>query len=370
MSIIERFRKINQDRYGTYRQYKDRGHRFIGWLCTYVPEEIIEAAGFTPIRIMGGEGTTPTADAYLYSNLCSFVRSCLEEGFQQKYWFLEGIISVTACDHIRRLYDVWYRYLDTPFKHNINLPHKVTEDSLSFFRDYLEDFKQALERFTGQSISSERLREAIRLYNRTRELLRELYRLKQQSPPPLTGAETMEVILAGMILPKADYNHLLEELLVELRQQPERSAGELPRLLVSGSELDHPDYIRVIEELGCVVVIDDLCVGTRYFWDLVEEGPDPLDALACRYLSKSPCARMRPSNRRIEHLTNLIRDYGVEGIIFQLIKFCDLYSEDIPVLRERAHLKIPMLAIDREYNMAGLGQMKTRVQAFLESLGG
>jgi benzoyl-CoA reductase subunit C len=369
MDLIGPFQRSSRDRYRLLQEQKDKGKRIMGWVCTYVPEEIIHAAGFLPIRVMGGEGKTPTADAYLYSNVCSFARSCLEEGFTNRYDFLEGFVTVTACDHIRRLYDVWYRYLDTPFKHIINLPHKVTEDAIDFFKGDLEIFKRRLEEYSGKEITTRGLKESIQLYNRTRVLLKRIYELKKLASPPLTGAETMEVVLAGMVLPKEDYNLMLEELLEGLPRKSDANKGMI-RLLISGSELDHPEYIRVIEELGCLVAIDDLCVGARYFWDLVDEELEPMEALARRYLAKAPCSRMRPGDRRAEHLRSLVEDYKVDGIIYELLKFCDLYSEDIPVIREKGNLGVPILALDREYAMAGLGQIKTRVQAFLESFGG
>ena len=369
MDLIAPFRRSTQDRYRVLQEQKDKGKRIMGWVCTYVPEEIIHAAGFLPIRVMGGQGKTPTADAYLYSNICSFARSCLEEGFTNKYDFLEGFVTVTACDHIRRLYDVWYRYLNTPFKHNINLPHKVTEDSINFFKGDLEVFKRRLEEYSGKEISTSSLRDSIRLYNKTRSLLKRLYELKKVASPPITGAETMEIVLAGMSLPKEEYNPMLDELLEGLQGQSNNYDGMI-RLLITGSELDHPEYIKIIEDLGCLVAIDDLCVGARYFWDLVDEELEPMEALARRYLAKAPCSRMRPGDKRAKHLSTLVKDYKVDGIIYELLKFCDLYSEDIPVVREKGNLSVPILALDREYAMAGLGQIKTRVQAFLESFGG
>lgn len=369
MDLMTPFRRFVQDRYQVLQEQRGKGKRIMGWVCTYVPEEIIHAAGFLPIRVMGGKGKTPVADAYLYSNICSFARSCLEEGFTNKYDFLEGFVTVTACDHIRRLYDVWYRYLDTPFKYNINLPHKVTEDSINFFKEDLEIFKRRLEEYSGKEITTSSLKDSIKLYNKTRTLLKKLYELKKVDSPPVSGAETMEVVLTGMSLPKEDYNPMLEKLIEELQTKSNGYEGMI-RLLISGSELDHPEYIKVIEDLGCLVAIDDLCVGARYFWDLVDEELEPMEALARRYLAKPPCARMRPGDRRAEHLRSLIEDYKVDGIIYELLKFCDLYSEDIPVVREKGNLGLPILALDREYAMAGLGQIKTRVQAFLESLGG
>lgn len=398
--MIEAFREAFANRYRLAREERERGRPVIGWVCSYVPEEIFYAAGALPLRILGGREETPQADAYLYSNNCSFARSCLEEGLKGNYDFLDGYVSCNTCDHIRRLYDVWVDYVHTPFSCILGLPHKFTPAAVAFFRDELRRLVAGLEEALGRKISEEDLRQAIQCYNRTRELLRQLYELRKADPPPISGSEVLEVILAGMVLPRERYNRMLEELLARLpidgglqsaecgaggsrsavghdpaapahptRESSSPPAGR-PRLLVVGSVLDNPEYLRIIEGLGSSVVVDDLCNGTRYFWDRVEEeGGDPLERLARRYLGRVPCARMRPAAGRLAHIQQLTRDFRVDGIVYEVIKFCDLYGADFPIFREGLkETGLPILALDREYAMAGAGQMKTRVQAFLERI--
>jgi len=370
--MIERFCQLNRDRYEVIREAKERqGSRVIGWVCNYIPEEIILAAGLYPVRVLGGKQESSKADAYLYSNICSFVRSCLEEAFAGNYDFLDGIVTASNCDHTRRLYDVWYRYIDLPFKHQLGLPHKVTPDSIEYFRHQLSLFKEGLEGLTGKKIGPQELREAIEICNRTRDLLRQIYLLRKQPDPPLTGTEALEVVLSGMFLPKVEYNRMLEELLGYLRTRTGQGDGRT-RLMITGSLLDNPDYVRVIEDSGGLVVVDSLCIGTRYFWQQLEQAEgDPLEVLARYYLSRPPCPRMRPYDRRADSLRELAREFEVQGIISQMIKFCDNSGEELPLLKETmAELDIPCLTLEREYLLGGLGQMRTRIQAFLESIGG
>jgi bzd-type benzoyl-CoA reductase N subunit len=343
----------------------------IGWVCAYVPEEIIYAAGMYPLRILGGgKGDTSTADAYLYSNICTFARSCLEEGFKGRYDFLDGFIAVNSCDHIRRLFDVWKGYQKTPFSHIISLPHKVSPSAIAFFHKQLLKLKNGIEDNFGVTISGEDLQQAIEVYNKNRTLLKSLYELRKVDDPPISGAEAMDVILAGMVIPKDQHNQMLEDLLRWLTGRDPIIKGKT-RLLVSGSELDESKYLEIIEGLGGIVVTDDLCNGTRYFWDPVEVDGDPLESMARRYLTRSPCARMRPSTERINFLRDMVKDFKVEGVICETIKFCDLYGEDLPIIKEALEeIGIPMLALDREYGSSGVGQVKTRVQAFLEQLEG
>jgi len=366
--MLQEFKDIYTDRYRFIKEQEEQGKKVMGWVCTYVPEEMIYAAGMLPIRITGWAGDTSVADGYLYSNVCSFARGCLEEGLKGNYDFLSGYVAVNSCDNLRRLFEVWSRYCKTPFTHIIKLPHKITEDSIAYFRDELFHLKERLEEFTGKEITDGSLQTAINLYNRTRQLLRRLYELRKANSPPISGAETLDVVLAGLVMPRELYNQRLEALLNDLAGK-EKKDGDKLRILLVGSELDNSEYIRVIEELGSIVVTDDLCNGTRYFWDSVEANNSPLEALAKRYLTKAPCARMRPPTERLERIKKMIKDYRVDGIVYEMIKFCDLYGEDYPIFRDALReLDVPILTLNREYTFTGIGQTKTRVQAFFETL--
>lgn len=368
--MIEVFREKFRKRHQLLQEIEAKNRKSLGWVCTYAPEEIIYAAGMVPIRILGGTMETPRADAYFSSNSCSFIRNCLEEGFQGKYDPLEGVVVCHTCDHIRRFYDIWNRYLKerTPFTYALNIPCKMELDLVGDFKRILEHFKASLEEFLGKEIPEEALKQAIRVYNETRSLLRKIYELRKADSPPITGSETLEVILAGMVMPKEEYNPLLKELLSKLERRAPRHEGKT-RLLIVGSELESPEYIQRIEELGGLVVTDDLCNGTRYFWDPVAEEGDPMEALARRYLLRPPCPRMSPQSRRIAHLKEMIRAFRVEGVIYETIKFCDLHAGVYPVIKDGlAELGVPVLKLEREHLLAGSGQLSTRAQAFLESI--
>lgn len=368
--MIQELKSVFPNRHQVARSLADQGKKVMGWMCTYVPDEIIYAAGAHPIRIVGTEGTTAAADAHLYSNVCSYARASLEEGFQGSYDFLAGYIAVNTCDNIRRLYEVWSRYLNTPFTHILKLPHRADDEAVEYFAGELSDFRERVGTYIGKTISDDSLRQAIQVYNRTRTLLRELYELRKADSPPITGAEVMDVFLAGLILPKDEYNLKLEALLKSLKGHKTVDGNRI-RILVVGSELDNSEYIRTIEELGGVVVCDDLCNGTRYFWDLVETNADPIQALASRYMRRAPCARMRPNTDRMTHIRRLIQDYRIQGIIYEALKFCDLYGEDFPIFKENIKdLNVPSLLLTRDYSTPALGQMKTRVQAFFETIQG
>jgi bzd-type benzoyl-CoA reductase N subunit len=343
-----------------------------GWLCTYIPEDVMHAAGILPIRITGYSKETELEDgnAYLYINNCSFSRSCFQMGIRGEYSFLDGVVGGSTCDGARRLFDLWRYYIKTPFHHVLTVPRKQTQKAHELYHDQVRQFKQHLEEFLGVQITDESLRHSIEIYNESRALLGRLYELRKRPEPPITGAETMEVLNASFRMPKELFNQWLRELLDELAETRNTHKGRA-RLMVVGSVMNNPEFIQSIEEQGGLVVTDELCTSTRYWSDLVvlDAGMTPLEAISKRYLGGFPCARMVPSEERFNRILGLARDFKVDGAISEIIRYCVPYAHDLPLLKDRLKAAgIPTLALDVEYGTSGSGQIQTRVQAFLEML--
>ncbi|MDO8637932.1 MAG: 2-hydroxyacyl-CoA dehydratase family protein, partial [Dehalococcoidia bacterium] len=234
----------------------------------------------------------------------------------------------------------------------------------------VKEMKQKIEEAFNVKITDAALHKAIKLYNHTRELLKELYEMRKKDNPPVTGAESLEVINAAFRMPRDEYNQLLEELIKELKDSKREVTGKV-RLLISGSPLNNPDFIATIENEGGLVVADELCMGTRYWWDSVDEKSfsDPLEAISRRYLSNFPCARMVPCDERFERILAMTKEYRVEGMVAEIIRYCVPYAHDEPMLREKLeHVGIPVLELDLEYGVSGSGQIRTRAQAFIEMI--
>jgi benzoyl-CoA reductase/2-hydroxyglutaryl-CoA dehydratase subunit BcrC/BadD/HgdB len=232
-------------------------------------------------------------------------------------------------------------------------------------------FKEHLEEFLGTAITDEKLHQSINVYNEARALLKSLYELRKLDKPPITGAETMEVLNASFRMPKELFNEYLRELLSSLSGSVGNHKRRA-RLMVVGSVLTNPEFIESIEDQGALVVTDELCTSTRYWSDpvVLDEDENPVRAISRRYLSKFPCARMFPSDERFNRILELARDFRVDGVISQIIRYCVPYAHDLPLLTQRLKEHgIPTLALDVEYGTSGSGQVQTRVQAFLEMLG-
>ncbi len=371
---IERFRTLNQSfpKTSQIQAHKKQGKKVFGWLCTYVPEEILHAAGILPIRIIGysHEAETDDGTALLYINNCSFSRSCLQLGLEGQYDFLDGVVGGSTCDGARRLFDVWRQYIGTPFHHVMTVPRKYTERAHQLYYHETIKLKEHLEEYLGFTISDEAIRESALLYNRSRQLLMQLYDLRKRDKPPVTGAEVMEVLNAAYRMPKEIFNEWLEELLDEIEASGRAFSGRA-RVMINGSVLTNPQFIKSIESQGALVVTDELCTSTRYWGDeiILDDGRPILEEISRRYLNNFPCARMYPSDVRFDRIIDFVREYRVDGVISQIVRFCVPYSHDLPLLTERLNEQgIPTLALDVEYGSSGSGQVATRVQAFLEML--
>ncbi|MDR9459595.1 MAG: 2-hydroxyacyl-CoA dehydratase family protein, partial [Dehalococcoidia bacterium] len=263
------------------KKWLDRGGKVMGYFCSYGPEEVITAAGMVPIRMRAiGSTGTEMADTYMSNINCSFCRNCFNMGLTGEYDFVEGLVWLNNCDHVRRIYDNWKRKVNTPFTHMISLPKMTGEAQVEWFHDELVIFKEAIEKHLGITITDKKLWEAIKLHNETRLLLRQLYELRKKDNPPITGAEALAVVVASTAMPREQFNQMLKELLQEL-SDAEGISDYRARLMVIGSILDDPAYIKIIEDVGGLVVTDSMCYGTRIFWTGVDEGEsDPITALA------------------------------------------------------------------------------------------
>ena len=353
-------------------EWKANGNKMLGFLCSHVPEEIVYAAGILPYRLKAPScSETTSADVYMGHVNCTFVRSCLEFIYNGTFEFLDGFVFTNSCDHTRRMYDVLRETADYPFMHLISVPHKGKGDAIALWlRDEFNELRQALEKSFALKITDDSLRNAIEIYNESRTLLAQLYETRKRKNPPLTGAEALNVVLAAGSMPRDQHNRLLKDLLQELDQRPGMS-GHRARLMIAGSGgCDNPDYYEIIEDAGGLIVADTLCFGGRYFWEPTRIGDDlPLN-LAHAYLGRPSCANTTDQVvERFDFIKQTAGEYDVDGVIFQRIRYCDLWGGQLLYITDQMKKStIPMLSLEREYKLGAVGQLRTRVQAFLESI--
>ena len=377
LATVERY---YQDYGCRARELKGQGRKVIGYLCAYVPLEMITAAGFVPFRIKGNVREPITkADAEMETIVCPLVRSCFDMALKGKYQFLDGLVIPHTCDSVCRTYDIWKYTLKLPYCHFVNVPHATDGPSMEFFRAMLGIFRKSLERFAGKEISDQSLIQAIELYNQNRALMRELYELRKPDPPLLSGVEMTKVLVAAMSLPVDECNPLLAGVIKEVKSRSQPPAKKSARIMVVGAQVDDTALMEVIEGSDANLVIDDLCVGTRVYWPDVSATDDPIGSLAERYLSRIMCPRTYREKTgayrqyledRFGHIGRFIRDFKVDGVILYIYKYCDPYGFEVPAIKSYIEsLNIPVLYLEDEYSLSSISRLKTRIQAFLELMG-
>jgi len=371
--VMAPFREVLADRHGWIRRYKsETGRRVAGFFCDYVPEEILWAAGLTPIRITAGRGNVIAADKHLQSNVCSFARRCLDQALEGVYDYLDALVIPHTCDVMTKMYDLWaYRLKGPSFIHYVWVPHKVFDpDAIGVMSGELKRLQKCLEEWTGTPIQDSALQEAIQIYDRSRSLLKRVYELRRTNPPGISGAEAFSIALSALLSPKDRFNSWVEAFLAEREDKPSNQDSR-PRILISASVLDDLDLVRAIEAAGAWVVADEACTGSRYFWDLVGEVQgNPLPALVRRYLNKLPCPRSVGSLApRSEHLFHLVRDYQVDGVIFYILRCCDAHLFQYPILHQRLQSAGSRILYLQGDQTVGINEaVVNRIKAFVEIL--
>jgi benzoyl-CoA reductase/2-hydroxyglutaryl-CoA dehydratase subunit BcrC/BadD/HgdB len=353
------------------KEWKAQGKRVIGYVGPGVPEEMIHAANMLPLRVSGDNEPVPAnkVDAYIMPSASTFARTVFQAVLDGKWDFLDGVVVSITNEGSRRLDDNWQAYKQRPYMDAIYLPLKQTGHAVEMYRADLEDWRNRISEFRGARIVDRDLRRSIEVYNRGRKLMQKLYELRKGERPPVTGAETLEVIKAATRLPREQFNELLEQLIDEIKRTG-REIRKGKRLMIVGSQLENSTWIEAIEKLDAVVVTDELEAGTRYFWGAVDAKLPPMEALARYYISgRPPGARIWPAGKRFEHIFSMAKKYKVDGVVSEILRNDAEYGHDKLFLdKEMKERNIPILELDVEYGEGASGQMRTRVEAFLEMM--
>ncbi|MFX0113334.1 MAG: benzoyl-CoA reductase, bzd-type, subunit N [Candidatus Hodarchaeota archaeon] len=372
--MFQKFKNWRDHRHEYAKEWKQRtGGKVLGYFCTYVPEEILYAAGVLPVRILGSHEPQDVTEPHIFGMFCPFCRDCLAQGLKGRFEYLNGIMIAQSCLHVRQSYTSWEKHVPTQdnFSYYLNMPHKVQSPrALPFLKAELELFKKAVEEWTGVEITDKAMNKAIEVYNENRRLMKQIYELRKAENPPLTGEEAMYLSLSSQMVDKEEHNAALRELLDSL---PERDTNRDigTRLMILGSEDDDIEFINMVESVGATFVIDDHCTGSRYFWNEVEiNGRNILEAIADRYIQRPACpTKDWEERRRVPHVLQLAKDYGAEGAILIQQKFCDPHELDIPMVKQNFEENdIPTLFLEFDVTVP-IGQFRTRVEAFLETVG-
>jgi benzoyl-CoA reductase/2-hydroxyglutaryl-CoA dehydratase subunit BcrC/BadD/HgdB len=346
---------------------KDRNA--IGFFCPYVPEELLHAAGFLSLRLMGTSIKMSHVQAHLPSNCCHLVKSSLESLLQGELDFLQGVIFSQTCDSMQGLSDIWAHQLRFPIHFNLMIPTNLdSEHSRGYLKAEMGRFKEFLESHSSR-MTPQRIKASIQLFNRIREKLGEIYTRRRNGLTPWPGRFFAQIIRAGYLVDRERYLELLNELLSALPEKTEEGENLIP-VYLAGNMAHSESYFSLIEEAGAMVVQDDLCSGARTLRLMVPEDIDPMEALTQRYFTSFFCPTKHKGYRAHEEtLLEDVQKSGARGVIFLLYKYCEAHYFDYPDLKAALESKgIPCLLLDVEDPSHSLGQLKIRLQAFVEML--
>ena len=369
LKILKEFETITSKGYREIASSLPKGRVPIGFFCPYVPEELIHAAGALPFRLMGTPIKMSHVQAYLPANCCHLVKSSLESLLQGELDFLNGIIFSHTCDTMQGLADIWALQKRIPLQFNLMIPSRLdSEPSRTYLRSEIERFKNFLESNVGK-ITPQNLKASIQLFNSIREKVMEIYARRPRWYKEISGSDFARIIRAGYLIDRRRYLDLLDEFLNVLPEKPEGSENLVPVYLAGNMTHDDP-YFSFIEEVGAVIVQDDLCSGTRFLRLMVPEDADPMEGLTSRYFTSFMCpTKHQGAYAHGETLLKEVQRSGAKGVIFLLYKYCETHFFDYPDLKQALESKgIPTLLLEVEDPSYSTGQLKTRIQAFIEML--
>jgi benzoyl-CoA reductase subunit C len=349
------------------------GRRAIGFLPVYAPREIIHAAGMLPVGLMGGDIEIIRGDAYFQSYICHIPRSTIELGVAGKLDVLDGVVFPSICDVIRNLSGMWKLMFPGKYAKYLDLPQNFDPGvGGRFYRMELEDLKAGLEALSGQPVGNEALLNSIRLFNRNRALVEQLYELRAEQPWRIPTTELYLLLRAGNLLPVEEHNAVLEAYR-EAVLAAERPEMDNSRIVLTGAFCEQPPLglIRTIERAGCYIVEDDFVLGSRFIDGAVSEEGDALHNLVQAYLSRkvATASVYIGEGRKGDALCGKFRRRRGEGVIFCAASFCDPALLDQPMLQQALdQAGIPYTEFKYSENTGQFQVIKEQTGTFSDSI--
>ena len=374
--VFEEFAEQRKNSFLAVKQLKDQGIPVVGSYCTYFPQEIAMAMGAATVSLCStSDETIAEAEKDLPKNLCPLIKSSYGFAKTDKcpfFYFSDVVVGETTCDGKKKMYELMSEFKDTFV---MELPNSQSEDSLKLWKKEIIRFKEYLEKKFNVEITEEQIREAVKVNNEARRSLKKLYEVMRHDPAPISGYDLFKVLYGSTF--KFDRKQIPDEVnaLVD-KIEKEYAEGKMqekkPRILITGCPIGGATekIIRAVEDNGGIVVTYENCSGAKSIDKLVDENnPDVYDAIARRYLNIG-CSVMTPNPNRFELLGRLIDEYQVDGVVEMTLQACHTYNvETLSVRRfvnEEKH--IPYINVETDYSQADIGQLNTRITAFIEML--
>ena len=361
---------------------KAEGGICLGYTCFHIPEVILNVDKCFSTRLRApNTGSIDIATYYMSNYTCEYARALLERAIEGGYQFLNALIGVDACSMMNRSMEHFeiLQVNENPdfFVTHTDMPFKITDYTIEGYRRQMR--VRVLDRLTevfGVDTSDDALRKAVEEHNEVCRIISEIGQLRKRKNPVITGYEFHVLNLVTYVCPKSEILPYLRETLEEIKaRRPDRKNPFRARVAIVGSEIDDPNLTKLIEGCGALVVSDRYCFGSTPGREVIElnDKEDVLTQICRHYMEVSECARYISDEKvmqRRETSDRLAKEYGAEGIIYEQMKYCDYWGFERALVSHIMHDEDgwPVLSIDRLYNNGNSGQLRTRCQAFVESL--
>ena len=374
--VFEEFAEQRKNSFLGVKKLKEQGVPIVGAYCTYFPQEIAMAMGAATVGLCStSDETIPDAERDLPKNLCPLIKSSYGFAKTEKcpfFYFSDVVVGETTCDGKKKMYEYMSQFKDVFI---MELPNTQGPEALKLWKSEIIRFKEYLEKKFGVTITEDEIRDAIRVNNAGRASLKHLYEVMKNDPVPITGHDLFKVLYGSTF--KFDRKEIPGEVdaLVE-KIKKEYADGKMlekkPRILISGCPIGGATekVIDAVEQNGGVVVTFENCSGAKSIDKLVDEdNPDVYQALAERYLNIG-CSVMTPNLNRLELLGRLIDEYKVDGVVEMTLQACHTYNVEAFGIRKFVNEEkgIPYINVETDYSQADIGQLNTRIAAFIEML--
>jgi benzoyl-CoA reductase/2-hydroxyglutaryl-CoA dehydratase subunit BcrC/BadD/HgdB len=361
------------------REHAKNGGKVVATYCVFVPEEIVMAANAVPVGLCAGtQFSVPLAEAALPQNTCALIKSSFGFSLGQICPYLKAshlVVGETTCDGKKKMFEILSEHQPV---HVMEVPNKKTQLSRELWRGEVNAFKNVIEQLTGNGITADGLAQATRLVNERRRALQRLYETRKSRPVPISGKDALLVTQVSFYDDVQRCTQQVNKLCDELESRISTGEGVLPpdapRILISGCPMAIPNWKlhHILETAGAAVVCEESCTGTRAFSHLIPEDrgtvDDQLRSIADRYM-QIHCACFTPNEERLDDIVGLAEEYQADGVIHYNLQFCHTYAnEAVKVKKRLEETNIPVLLIETDYG-DDTGQLKNRIDAFLEMLG-
>ncbi|MBQ5677526.1 MAG: 2-hydroxyacyl-CoA dehydratase [Clostridia bacterium] len=364
------------------KQATSDGKLAIAYTCYHIPEVLLNLDNCFSVRLRAPRtGSMDIATYYMSSFLCGYSKAILERGIEGGYNFLSALIGSETCSEMNRTYEHFELLNLVPndkfFVSFVDSPFKIEKHTVKHYANQLRiKVLDKLQEVYGIDTSDEALRKAVEEHNEICRLITEIGEYRKEENPRITGYEFHVLCVATYCCPKYLILDKLRETAEELKtREPDAKKNYRAKIVVVGSEMDDPDFTKLIEDSGALVVADRFCFGSLPGREeiILNDEEDVLTQIALHYMKTSQCPRYMSHEKvqeRRDYVKNLVDEYNADGVMYEQIKFCEYwgYERALASYVMSGDYGVPTAAVDRQYTASASGQLRTRVQAFVESL--